>query len=171
MAVETIFIRHSENFKGLDKRTSDIKRTNDYATEIKNAELRISGAINKRKGFHINQEHYDSQGNGVSSYGTFTYKDTIRSGLPSNVEGTEGAVVDRLLKVSDDLYVLEEDNFVVGYEGEFNLWQNIILDSDTRKFFYELWDEGNNILRVDLGTGLDGTGEPISDLALSLIHI
>lgn len=171
MAVETIFIRHSENFRGLDKRTSDIKRTNDYATEIKNAELRISGAINKRKGFHINQEHYDSQGNGVSSYGTFTYKDTIRSGLPSNVEGTEGAVVDRLLKVSDDLYVLEEDNFVVGYEGEFNLWQNIILDSDTRKFFYELWDEGNNILRVDLGTGLDGTGEPISDLASALTSV
>ena len=171
MAVETIFVRHSENFRGLDKRTSDIKRTNDYATEIKNAELRISGAINKRKGFHINQEHYDSQGNGISSYGTFTYKDTIRSGLPSNVEGTEGAVVDRLLKVSDDLYVLEEDNFVVGYEGEFNLWQNIILDSDTRKFFYELWDEGVNILRVDLGTGLDGTGEPISDLASALTSV
>lgn len=171
MAVETIFVRHSENFRGLDKRTSDIKRTNDYATEIKNAELRISGAINKRKGFHINQEHYDSQGNGISSYGTFTYKDTIRSGLPSNVEGTEGAVVDRLLKVENDLYVLEEDEFTVGYEGEFNLWQNIILDSDTRKFFYELWDEGNNILRVDLGTGLDGTGEPISDLASALSSV
>ena len=171
MAVETIFVRHSENFKGLDKRTSDIKRTNDYATEIKNAELRVSGAINKRKGFHINQEHYDSNGSGVSSYGTFTYKDTIRSGLPSNVEGTEGAVVDRLLKVENDLYVLEEDSLIVGYEGEFNLWHNIILDSDTRKFFYELWDEGSNILRVDLGTGLDGTGEPISDLASAIASV
>ena len=51
MAVDHRIIRNSENFKGLDKRTSDLKRSIEFATDIKNAAYRISGAINKRKGF------------------------------------------------------------------------------------------------------------------------
>ena len=52
MAVPHIIIRNSENFRGIDKRSSDLKRTMEFATDVKNAAFRVSGAINKRKGFH-----------------------------------------------------------------------------------------------------------------------
>ena len=51
MAVDHKIIRASEDFKGLDKRSSDIARTIQYATDVRNAAFRVSGAINKRKGF------------------------------------------------------------------------------------------------------------------------
>lgn len=51
MSSQHIILRNSENFKGLDKRSSDTARTIEYASDIKNASYRKTGAINKRKGF------------------------------------------------------------------------------------------------------------------------
>jgi hypothetical protein len=68
MAVDHKIIRNSESFKGLDKRSSDIMRTREYASDIKNAAYRVTGAINKRKGFkHL----LDT---GEDCYGMTTYK-------------------------------------------------------------------------------------------------
>ena len=37
MGVDHRILRGSENFRGLDKRTSDIMRSQEYATDMKNA--------------------------------------------------------------------------------------------------------------------------------------
>ena len=52
MGVDHRILRHSGQFRGLDKRSSDIDRTMDYSTNMNNAAYRSSGDINKRKGFH-----------------------------------------------------------------------------------------------------------------------
>lgn len=41
-----------ENFKGLEKRRSDLIDKPGYFNELKNAAIRPSGALNKRKGYH-----------------------------------------------------------------------------------------------------------------------
>jgi len=51
MGVDHKLLKTSENFKGLDLRSSDVMRSQEYSTDMRNAEYRISGAINKRKGF------------------------------------------------------------------------------------------------------------------------
>mgnify|MGYP001275935583 CR=1 FL=1 len=51
MGVDHRLLKTSENFKGLDLRSSDIMRNQEFSTDMRNAAYRISGAINKRKGF------------------------------------------------------------------------------------------------------------------------
>ena len=51
MGVDHRILRHSGQFRGLDKRSSDIDRTMDYSTNMNNAAYRASGDINKRKRF------------------------------------------------------------------------------------------------------------------------
>lgn len=51
MAVDHRIIRNTENFRGLDLRSSDSSRSSEFSSGMKNAMYRVSGAINKRKGF------------------------------------------------------------------------------------------------------------------------
>ena len=104
MGVDHRILRHSGQFRGLDKRSSDIDRTIEYSSNMKNAAYRSSGDINKRKGFH---SHLTNTSN---SYGMITFNN-VDVGTETNPGN--GAVTEELLMVSDNLYRLKENNFTV----------------------------------------------------------
>ena len=97
MGVDHRILRHSGQFRGLDKRSSDIDRTMDYSTNMNKAAYRASGDINKRKGFHSHLT------NTANSYGMTTF----------NKVDSDGKVTEELIMVSDKLYRLKENNFTI----------------------------------------------------------
>ena len=98
MGVDHKIVRHSGQFRGLDKRSSDVDRTIEYSSNMKNAAYRASGSINKRKGYHTTLT------NTANSYGLTTF---------NNIDNTTGAVTEELLMVSDKLYKLVENEFKI----------------------------------------------------------
>lgn len=151
MAVDHRIIRNSENFKGLDKRTSDLKRSIEFATDIKNAAYRISGAINKRKGFRSNL--INSEG----GYGMTTFKKVA----------TDGSITDELLLVNNKLRKLQENNITfVNYSEDTDVYINIIGFQGNINF--TLSDEGTNLLTSDLSSGLETSSKPLGTLKSEL---
>lgn len=148
MAVDHRIIRNSENFRGIDKRTSDLKRTMEFATDIKNAAYRISGAINKRKGF----KSQAITSNGI--YGATTFK---------KVNQTTGAIEDELIVVNNKLQKVTENNltFINNTENE-NIYFNIVAQNNEIKF--NLLDAGTSLLSASLNTGLQNLDKPIATL-------
>lgn len=175
MAIDHKIIRAPESFKGLDKRSSDIARTIEYATEIRNAAFRVSGAINKRKGF----QHVDVNQNELQyAAGMTTF---------SNVNTTSGEIEEQIIKVQN-----QEDSVngsfiaVKKLRSSFNpLYStNIKIDLTvavqlTHNYFYtKLLDETTktykitirrinkttsleeDVLNVDVGTGKEASTEP-----------
>ena len=134
-------LRGSGEFKGLDRKTSTLQLPAEYSIEMKNAAYRETGAINKRKGYHINTVNTNE-----GSYGIFTYK---------KVNSSTGAVTDELLMVDDDLKTLVEGTFTITYSGSSQSWYSIKLDSSTLTFKFII-TEGllGEVLNYDIGTGL-----------------
>lgn len=85
MATDHRLVRNQGEFRGLDKRSSDIDVDIAHATDIANVQFRTSGAINKRKGFHYASKSDDN------SYGIFNYK---------KVNSVNGSSEDELLMVN-----------------------------------------------------------------------
>ena len=98
MGVEHTLLRNSGSFKGLDLKSSDIDRTIEFASDMRNASYRNSGAINKRKGYHITQEHADN------AYGLFTYK---------RLNASTGDLDDEMLMVNKQLHRVIENKFTI----------------------------------------------------------
>ena len=98
MGIDHKIVRHSGQFRGLDKRSSDVDRTIEYSSNMKNAAYRSSGSINKRKGYHTTLT------NTANSYGLVTF---------NNVDNTTGAITEELLMVSDRLYRMVENEFKI----------------------------------------------------------
>lgn len=152
MAVDHRIIRNSENFRGIDKRSSDLKRSMEFATDIKNAAYRISGAINKRKGFKTQI----TTTNGV--YGSATFK---------KINQTSGAVEDELLIVNNKLQrVIEKDITFINNTEEENIYFSIVSDSGNIRF--KMFNAGDSILNASLGTGLNTTDKPLGTLKTDL---
>ena len=152
MAIDHRIIRNSENFKGLDKRSSDIMRTREYATDIKNAAYRTTGAINKRKGF---KKLVDLN---ADCYGLTTFKKLATS---------TGVISDELVAAKETKLVkIENTPISLSYSGsETNLAFSCILDSTSKTFKFKIFDEGTETFSQDLGTGEEGS--PVSLATLS----
>ncbi|QDP61686.1 MAG: hypothetical protein Unbinned8261contig1001_59 [Prokaryotic dsDNA virus sp.] len=132
-------LRGSGDFKGLDRRTSPLELTSDYATDMQNAAFRVSGALNKRKGYH--SHGVNSQG----SYGMTTYK---------SVNSTTGLVTDELLMVDTELRKLTEGTITLAYSGSNTAYFSIKLDKDTGTFKFIIVESGlEEVLSFDIGTG------------------
>ena len=68
------------NFKGLDKRSSDLVRAEEYATEANNVMFRDSGALTKRNGVKAVSDLTEATVGGAAYegiYGTVVYKDEL----------------------------------------------------------------------------------------------
>lgn len=98
MGVEHTLLRNSGSFKGLDLKSSDIDRTIEFASDMRNASYRNSGAINKRKGYHITQTNTDN------AYGLFTYK---------RLNADTGDLDDEMLMVNKQLSKIIESKFTI----------------------------------------------------------
>lgn len=160
-----IILRNSENFKGIDKRSSDLQRTMEYATNVKNAAFRVSGAINKRKGFH-SKSISDPNANSTASYGMFTYRDSSGSSF--------GATREKALRVSDKLTEIEDcsikltnnrtlGNVPAGEDDDVIV--SHYLNKSTGTFVFKVTDlSGDNIYyELDLGSGKENNFISLED--------
>ena len=158
MAVDHRIIRNTENFKGLDKRSSDILRTREYASDIKNAAYRLSGAINKRKGFKHRADIDEA------CFGAVNFKKLVTA---------TGSV-------SDETIVAKENNLVrivstnisirytqIGGSAE-TYAVSSLLDSDTKTYVFKIFQNGVETFSLDLGTGKEASPVTMSDLKLAL---
>ena len=152
MAIDHRLQKLFGNFKGLDKRSSDLNRDSEFATEIKNAVYRSSGAISKRKGYH------GIAGNKEGGHGLVSYK---------NVNTTTGAITEELICVdSGGLKKLDTSKFLnVQYSGSGNAWYTIYLDPTLKTFQFKVLLDGVYVLEKDLGTGFESS--PYTLLTLS----
>tara|TARA_B100001094_G_scaffold324204_1_gene376408 strand:+ start:9166 stop:12801 length:3636 start_codon:yes stop_codon:yes gene_type:complete len=100
MGVDHRLLKTSENFKGLDLRSSDIMRNQEFSTDMRNAAYRISGAINKRKGFT-----HKRNSNFIKGMTTF-----------KNI-GANGSIVDELIYVENNTIQKEVEFDMVGYRS------------------------------------------------------
>ena len=117
MAVDHRLQKLFGNFRGIDKRSSDLSRGSEFATEIKNAVYRSSGAISKRKGYH------GTSGNNGGGHGLITYK---------NVNTTTGLITEELLCVDSELRKLISGTFTITYSGSGNAWYTMYLDETSK---------------------------------------
>ena len=152
MAIDHRLQKLFGNFKGLDKRSSDLNRDSEFATEIKNAVYRSSGAISKRKGYH------GIAGNKEGGHGLISYK---------NVNTTTGAITEELICVDNGgLKKLDTSKFLnVQYSGSGNAWYTLYLDPTLKTFQFKILLDGVYVLEKDLGTGFESS--PYTLLTLS----
>ncbi len=155
MGVDHKIIRNSENFRGLDKRSSDILRPREFASHVKNAAYRLTGAINKRKGFKTIDK------TGEDGFGLTTFKD---------VNTTNGTVTDSLVMAGEsNLRIVENSPIVLSYTGSnVNMSVECKLDTTSKTFKFIIADEGTAILTQDLGTGLEAAPVTLTTLAAAM---
>jgi hypothetical protein len=155
MAIDHKIIRNSENFRGLDKRSSDIMRSREFASHVKNAAYRVTGAINKRKGFKKICE------TGETCFGLTTYKD---------IDPTTGVLTDSLIGAGlTNLIKYEKINLVLTYSGSNeNMTVECKLDTTTKTFKFDISDEGTSIFNYDLGTGEETVPTNLTTLAAAM---
>jgi len=157
MAIDHKIIRASEDFKGIDKRSSDIARTIQYATDVRNAAFRISGAINKRKGF---KKIYQNTGNTVK--GITTYKKLNTNGsITDETITVEGNDLKRYLNSTINIFSSED------------MYSSLLLDETTSTFKFKLekLDTEEVIYEQDLGTGSDVSDIDLYTLATNVKNI
>jgi hypothetical protein len=156
MAVDHKIIRASEEFKGLDKRSSDIARTIQYATDIRNAAFRVSGAINKRKGFEYKYRSSVSRLRGLCNF--------------AKVDPASGVITEELLQASYDgqgNVALSKFVDTLGLTitttklSTHNIFYSLILDETTSTYKFILTEVDiitgieTEALNYDLGTGVE----------------
>lgn len=152
MASDHIILRHNENFKGIDNRSSDLSRSKEYATDLLNVAFRKTGAINKRKGFKIN----------VSEETTFYGGSSLSSVNPFN-----GAVSQELVAVDKShLYKLADTPINFSYDGVSDLYVSLI--SKGTNFYFEVKNQDVVVYDKNLGTGLDTNSVTVSTLVNEL---
>ena len=163
MPVKHVLSKIFSNFKGLDKRSSHLTRSSEYAVEAKNVRYRKSGAISKRKGSHV------SGGGNKGGFGATTYK---------KVHPVTGAVTDEVILVGQDnkLYKLStgtltltvnSDTLTDSVSGKTidnstnTYFVSIYPDQSTGGFIFKMTWEDETILEYSLGSGLDSSSPTI----------
>lgn len=139
MAVPKIFIKNFSRFKGLDLRSSDLIRTEEYSSGMKNAAYNATNAIAKRKG-------YQYKAGNVGGFGFATYKD---------IDIVSGSVTETAVALDDNLNKLNSDSFNVTYSGSGTALLNIQPNSAGTGLELTIVEDTVNVLTQSLGLGFD----------------
>ena len=182
MAVPHILRKIFSSFKGLDKRSSHLTSSSEYAIEAKNVSYKNSGAITKRKGSAI------SCGDFKGGFGLTTFKKVNTD--PNSAD--MGQIVDEIVSIGDDgkLYRAVEkdltftitsptidwntasggsianttnDNLLIPY------YLSIYPDSSVSQFRLTIYRDGYEIINILLGTG-KSAGDPNISYLVSTIN-
>ena len=145
-------IKAFENLKGLDLRSSDLLREQGAATQVLNADLRQTGALNKRKGYQILNE-----ANG--GYGTTKF---------NNVALSTGLITEELLSVDDDLHKMSDATFNITYTGANSAYYDVYLDDTSGNFYFDVYDNNARVLNQSLGTGLEVSPTSVATLITNI---
>ena len=152
MAVDHKVKKIIDSFKGIDKRTSDLIESPEFASDMLNTDYRDNRTIVKRKGMHYLTD-------GVGGYGLFTYKEFNTS---------DGSTTDQLLCADNHLRRLRKEIITITHANDPSNPQNIYItlsvDPSTNTFKFVTSDGGS----IDIGTGLENSPITISNLAASI---
>ena len=141
-----------QNFKGIDLRTSDLLREAGAATEIKNATLRRSGSLSKKKGHKVSVG--DGGGLGTTSF--------------FNISSTTGIPSEELITVGSSLYKKTDATITITYSGSATAYYEMYVDETDSVFYFDLYDDNTRVLHYDLGTGYEASPVTISNLETNI---
>ena len=145
-------IKAFQNLKGLDLRSSDLLRESGAATQILNADLRQTGALNKRKGHQILNE-------AAGGFGTTKF---------NNVALTTGVITEELLSVDDNLEKMADATFNITYTGSNSAYYDVYLNEDDGNFYFDVYDNNARVLNQSLGTGLEISPTSVATLITNI---
>lgn len=128
-----------ENHFGLDLKSNDLNRLDQFASGIRNAQYKKSGSIEKRRGY---MAHAASAG----GYGLVTY----------NRVNSEAVEVPEIVAISNKLHKLATSSFTVAYSGAdpVSLF-SIYFDTLTSQYRCEILEGTTVVLDQALGKGFD----------------
>ena len=179
MAVDHRIIR-SAPFKGLNKTTPKVELSNAFASDVKNASLRDTGDIEKRKGFHTvqrvdksNVSHTDVDD--LYTTGIFEY---------TNISNTDGSISKDLLRVNEgkleklvpyttsvNVSTAVQGPNPIGRPHQFGVYSNFRLDETTNTFKFTIASSFGELKTVDLGTGYNVGDMTNTQLSSSFVNI
>jgi hypothetical protein len=133
-----------ESFKGLEKRRSDLIDKPGYFNDLKNAAIRASGAINKRKGFHTVVSHKPAPGENLveNDLGIASY-------TPSN----------ELLVMNKNLKKVSEETLTITNNSNTDDVIASFLPNEDNKLEYKFRSRSTGVT-VDIGTGAEDAANP-----------
>lgn len=141
-------VRRYLTHKGLDLKSSDLNRDVIFASTMRNAQYRESGAPEKRKGW---QRHSASQ----LGFGAFNYKYVDLDDQPQEIA----------LSVGRALYKLLFTTITVGYAGaESAAYLSLYFDPTTSQYRCTIIEGTTQVLDLALGLGTEGVPVTIADL-------
>ena len=153
MAVQPKLEKMFNNFRGLDKRSSDLTRPSDFASESQNARFRKDGSLSKRFGFQ-------GVSNGKGGYGTAVYH---------NLNTSTGEITEEIVSADESLYKLQEKSFKIIYTvaGDDNSAFYSIKANENNEIIFEFTEDTADTTTsysFSLGTGLESSPPNIGSL-------
>lgn len=135
-----ILQKRYQNHRGIDLTSSDIDRPSGYASYLKNAQFKQSGAIEKRKGYHACAPS-------VGGFGSFEYN---RVNPETGVAEAESVTIDQ------NLYRYKKASITVNYAGaESTCLLSLFYDPDAAEYVCQIQEGENLVLDFGLGIGFD----------------
>lgn len=131
-----------QNFFGLDFKSNDLVRGTEFASDMKNAQFRKSGAIEKRKGYQVKADGAATQG----GFGLFSYL---------KKDPTTGADEKEVLALSDSLFKKQDTTLEVKYTGAESTSIDIFYDTATSQYRLQILEGVTQVLDSALGLGFD----------------
>jgi hypothetical protein len=129
-------------FKGLDKRSSDFVRTQEFASDLENGRIRSDGALIKRPGYSL-------IGGDDAGGGLYTWNDIDEN----------GQIIEKIVTLSNDLKLYYETSINLKYTGTEPafVWYSIIVNNSTKNLNiiidYKDVSTPTKEVNIDLGTG------------------
>jgi len=137
---QRILRKRYENFFGVDLKSTDLVRPEQFASGMMNAQYRKSGSIEKRKGY---QGHAASEG----GHGLFVY---------NRVNPTSNAEEPETLSISNKLHKLLESTLTVTYTGsDPTALISVFYDTSNDEFRCQILEGASTVLDQSLGIGFD----------------
>ena len=143
-------------FKGLDKRSSDFVRTQEFASDLENGRIRSDGALIKRPGYSL-------IGGDDAGGGLYTWNDIDEN----------GQIIEKIVTLSNDLKLYYETSINLKYTGSEPafVWYSIIVNNSTKNLNiiidYKDVSTPTKEINIDLGTGFSGGDIDLSSLKAS----
>ena len=131
--------KHFSNFKGMDLRSNDLMRTDEFASHSTNIQQRRSGAIEKRKGSKVVSA--SGGGNGLIPHATFN--------------SSTGAETQKLYTIDTTMKEYLKTTFTINYGGTGAATATFQYDTTDSKFNLTLTEDGSTVLDSNIDVAVD----------------
>ena len=139
------------NHYGLDFKSSDLDRPDVFASDLLNAQYKADGSLEKRRGFK-------ACGISTGGFGLFVY---------NRINPSTNKLVPELLSASNTISKLVTANLSVSYTGSASaVVVDLLLDSATSTYKFQILEDTTVVLDIDLGQGFD-EASPVTLTSLS----